>query len=62
MTHSQDIEPVLEILKDNPQEDRRCVVPPIGCGRLIVDDYTSWDVLVKEQYSISGLCDKCQEK
>ncbi len=39
--------------------DNRCVPAPIGCGG-IANEFT--DEISKREYSISGLCQKCQDK
>jgi len=40
-------------------KQNRCVPEPIGCGKLIGEFK---DELSEREYSISGLCQKCQDK
>ena len=37
----------------------RCIPPPIGCGGAATDFK---DALSRKEFSISGLCQKCQDK
>jgi hypothetical protein len=49
------------LLPDRPValKERRCIQPPIGCGKPIqkFDDQLS-----EKEYGISGLCEECQNE
>lgn len=40
-------------------EADKCINPPIGCGQAAIEfgNYNSW-----KEYTISGLCQECQDK
>lgn len=41
-------------------KSNRCIPEPIGCGRII--DPENWDTLTVKEYTISGLCQQCQNR
>jgi hypothetical protein len=41
--------------------DSKCLRPPIGCGKIVAPD-SFRDELSKREYSISGLCQTCQDE
>lgn len=43
------------------KKESKCVAPPYGCGHFIDQDAFR-DELSRKEYSISGLCQKCQDK
>ena len=43
------------------QAEKRCIEPPIGCGKPInFADFV--DDLSRQEYQISNLCQECQDK
>ena len=63
MEKSEEIE---RFLKDITGQDRReviksnmCIPPPIGCGGKATEFR---DGLSRKEYTISGFCQKCQDK
>jgi hypothetical protein len=50
------------VFGDCPEDahaEQRCVVAPIGCGGPVGEFR---DALSRREYSISGLCQKCQDE
>jgi hypothetical protein len=43
-------------------EGLHCLPAPIGCGRPIEPgEIECWDLLTQKEYTISGMCKKCQD-
>lgn len=40
----------------------RCIPAPIGCGREINPETEFRDEISRREYTISGMCQKCQDK
>lgn len=48
-----------EINRIESINNKRCINPPIGCGKEITGFK---DILSQKEYRISGLCQKCQDE
>jgi hypothetical protein len=66
MRESEKDPKVAEVLEDffgrsTAIQRDRCVNPPFGCGREISPaDIGDWKETVQREYSISGMCSRCQ--
>src|SRR5882757_10107025 len=54
----------IRTLMDGPiaRHNNRCVIPPIGCGKVIEPRVEFYDDASFREYKISGLCQGCQDK
>jgi len=61
MAKSQQMEDFLESLagRTTAKKYYMCVEPPFGCGKMVGKFK---DRLSEKEYSISGLCQRCQDK
>ncbi len=62
-TKSDDIEQQLQTTfgfdRRSSIQRNMCIPPPIGCGKIAIDFR---DDISKREFSISGLCQECQNK
>lgn len=57
--HHRPVDLLFPGLRRDAFENKKCVNPPIGCGRPVTGFK---DEISRQEYEISGLCQDCQDQ